>query len=61
MQKFKKRGDIMTEQEIYVRRIMLEKLEEMSEIKFDDCANFNEYPAICKTMNEIAKTILGIT
>ena len=50
----------MTEQEIYVRRIMLEKLEEMSEIKFDDCAN-NEYPEICKAMTEIAKTILGIT
>ena len=49
----------MTEQEIYVRRIMLEKLKEMSEIKFDDCAN-NEYPEICKAMNEIAKTILGI-
>lgn len=55
-----KEVDIMTEQEIYVKRIMLEKLEEMSEIKFDDCAD-NEYHEICKAMNEIAKTILGIT
>lgn len=60
MQKFKKRGDIMTEQEIYVKRIMLEKLEKMSKIKFADFANY-EYHEICKAMNEIAKTILGIT
>lgn len=48
----------MTEQEVYTKRILLEKLEEMSEIKFEDCAN-NEYPEICKAMSEIAKTILG--
>lgn len=47
----------MTEQEIYVRRIMLEKLEEMAEIKFEDCAN-GEYPEICSAMNDIAKTLL---
>ncbi|MDE5936319.1 MAG: hypothetical protein K2G83_02815 [Ruminococcus sp.] len=48
----------MTEQEVYVRRIMFEKLEEMAEIRFEDCAN-DEYPEICSTMNEIAKTLLN--
>lgn len=48
----------MTEQEVYIRRIMLEKLEEMAEIKFEECAN-GEYLEICSTMNAIAKTLLG--
>ena len=40
-----------------VKQIMLDKLKEMSEIKFEDCAN-NEYPEICKAMNEIADTLI---
>ena len=46
--------------EIETKKILFTKLKEMSEIKFDDCAD-NEYHEICKAMNEIAKTILGIT
>lgn len=48
----------MTEQEIYIRRIMLEKLEEMAEIGFEDCMDGCDYANICSTMNEIAKTLL---
>lgn len=39
-----------------LKQILLDKLKEMSEIKFEDCAN-NEYPEICRAMNEIAETI----
>lgn len=39
-----------------LKQILLDKLKEMSEIKFEDCAN-NEYPEICRVMNEIAETI----
>ena len=46
--------------EAETKRILFDKLKEMSGIKFEDCAN-NEYPEICKAMNEIAKIILGIT
>ena len=51
----------MTEQEVYTKRILLEKLEEMSEIKFEDCAyncGNNEYAVTCSAMGEIAKIIL---
>ncbi|MDE6102683.1 MAG: hypothetical protein K2F73_06890 [Ruminococcus sp.] len=44
--------------EANVRRILIEKLEEMSEIEFDDCAN-DEYATICSVMNDIAKTLLN--
>lgn len=40
-----------------IRQIMLDKLKEMSEIEFEDCAN-GEYPEICSVMNDIAKTLL---
>lgn len=40
-----------------IRQIMLDKLKEMAEIEFEDCAN-GEYPAICSIMNDIAKTLL---
>lgn len=46
----------MTEQEVYIRRILIEKLEEMAKIKPDDFIN---YPKICSIMNEIAKTLLN--
>jgi len=42
-----------------IRQILFEKLKEMSEIKFEDCAN-SEYPEVCSSMNEIAKTLLNI-
>lgn len=44
------------EREGELKNILFDKLKEMSEIKFEDCAN-NEYPEICKAMNEIAKTV----
>lgn len=47
----------MSEQEEYVRKIMIEKLKEMSEIEFLECIN-GEYPVICSAMNEIARTLL---
>jgi len=40
-----------------VRQIMLEKLKEMSEVEFEDCAN-GEYLEICSVMNDIAGTLL---
>ena len=43
--------------EANVRRILIEKLEEMSEIQFEDCTE-SEYPAICSVMNDIARTLL---
>lgn len=46
----------MTEQEVYVRRILIEKLEEMAGIKPDDCF---DYPKACSVMNDIAKTLLN--
>ena len=48
----------MSEFESNIRKILILKLEEMAKIKFEDCAN-DEYPEICKVMNEIAKTLLG--
>lgn len=48
----------MTEQEVYIRRILIEKLEEMAEIEFGDCMDGCDYVNICSTMNEIAKTLL---
>ena len=45
--------------EMEVRQILLEKLKEMAEIKFDNCVEDNEYPLICNVMNEIAKTLLN--
>ncbi|MDE5946328.1 MAG: hypothetical protein K2G63_03330 [Oscillospiraceae bacterium] len=45
------------EREATVKRILFDKLKDMAEVKFDDCAN-NEYPEICNIMNEIAKTLL---
>lgn len=48
----------MTEQEVYVRRIMIEKLEEMAEFKLDDFYEVNDYVSVCSVMNEIAKTLL---
>lgn len=43
--------------EMEVRQIMFEKLQEMAEIEFGDCAN-DEYPVLCSAMNEIARTLL---
>lgn len=40
-----------------IRQILLEKLEEMLEVGFEDCAD-GEYPEICSVMNDIAKTLL---
>lgn len=40
-----------------IKQIMFDKLKEMAEIKFEDCAN-GEYPEICSVMNDIAKTLL---
>lgn len=45
--------------ETETKRILFDKLEEMAKIQLNDC-DYNEYPEICKAMNEIAKTILGI-
>lgn len=47
----------MEDLEMKIRQIMLDKLKEMAEIKFEDCAN-GEYPEICSVMNDIAKTLL---
>lgn len=44
-----------------VKNILLYKLKEMSEIKFEDCAyncGNNEYAVTCSAMGEIAKIIL---
>ena len=46
------------------KRILFDKLKEMSEIKFEDCAyncGNNEYAITCSAMGEIAKIILDIT
>lgn len=48
----------MTEFESNIRRILILKLEEMAEIRFDNCAN-GEYPEICNAMNDIARTLLN--
>ncbi len=42
-----------------VGRIMLEKLEEMAEIRLEDCTDGCDYANICSIMNEIAKTLLN--
>ena len=49
----------MTEQEVYIRRILIEKLEEMAEIKPDDCCEISDYASVCSVMNDIAKTLIG--
>lgn len=45
----------MTEQEVYVKKILIEKLEEMAKVKPDD---FIDYPKVCSVMNDIANTLL---
>ena len=50
--------------EAETKRILFDKLKEMSEIKFEDCAyncGNNEYAITCSAMGEIAKIILDIT
>ncbi|MCM1508522.1 MAG: hypothetical protein NC177_15535 [Ruminococcus flavefaciens] len=47
----------MENSENEIMQIMLDKLKEISEIKFEDCAN-GEYSEICSVMNDIAKTLL---
>ena len=47
----------MKDFETEIRQIMLDKLKEMSEIEFEDCAE-GEYAGICSVMNEIAGTLL---
>lgn len=40
-----------------IRRILFDRLKEMSKIGFEDCAK-GEYPEICSAMNDIARTLL---
>lgn len=42
-----------------IQKILFDKLEEMAEIYFYDCAN-GEYPQICEAMNNIANTLIQI-
>ena len=42
-----------------IQKILFDKLEEMAEIDFYDCAN-GEYPQICEAMNNIANTLIQI-
>lgn len=42
-----------------IQKILFDKLKEMAEIDFNDCVN-DEYPQICKAMNNIANTLIQI-
>ncbi len=75
MQKFKKRDDIMTDEEyknrlelersfmeIEIKKILFTKLKEMAALTPDDFEySCNDYAITCSAMGEIAKVILGIT
>lgn len=49
----------MSEFEANIRKILIFKLEEMAEIKFEDCMDSRDYSNICNAMNDIARTLLN--